>query len=100
MMKRVISVLRDARHGGTVVFVPQENAGETSREHPYIDLRYRFADGRARLCFPDLVVGILNRLAQLHGAPDRRRTGPVGWREFEATTDDEIATYSGSCSGY
>jgi hypothetical protein len=38
------------------------------------------------------VVGILNRLAQLHGAPNQRRPGPVGWREFEAATDDEIAT--------
>jgi hypothetical protein len=92
MMKRVISVLRDARHGGTVIFIPLENSGEPSREHPYIDLRYRFADDRARLCFPDLVVGILNRLAQLYGASDRRRPGPVGWREFEATTDEEIET--------
>src|SRR5215207_4580057 len=41
MMKRVISVLRDARHGGTVIFVPPENAGEPSREDPYIDLKYR-----------------------------------------------------------
>ena len=93
MMKRVVSVLRDARHGGTVIFVsPSENAGELPREHPYIDLRYRFADARARLGFPDLVVGILNRLAQLHGAPERRKPGLVGWREFETTTDDEIAT--------
>jgi hypothetical protein len=90
MMKRVISVLRDARHGGTVIFVPTENAGEPSRQDPYIDLRYRFADGRARLSFPDLIVGILNRLAQLYGASDRRRPGPVGWREFEATTDAQI----------
>jgi hypothetical protein len=34
MMKRVISVLRDARHGGTVIFVPVENAGEPSSEDP------------------------------------------------------------------
>jgi hypothetical protein len=92
MMKRVISVLRDARHGGTVIFVPSENAGEPSRVDPYIDLRYRFAEGRARLSFPDLVVGILNRLAQLHGASNRRGPGPVGWREFETTTDAQIET--------
>jgi hypothetical protein len=93
MMKRVISVLRDARHGGTVIFVPQENAGEPSSQHPYIDLRYPFADDRARQCFPDLVVGILNRLAQLYGASDHEQEpGAVGWEEFEATTDDEIET--------
>ena len=90
MMKRVISVLRDARHGGTVIFVAPENAGEPSHEAPYIDLKYRFADNRARLFFPDLIVDILNRLAQLYGAPDGRGPGPVGWREFEATTDEEM----------
>ncbi len=92
MMKRVISVLRDARHGGTVIFVPPENAGEPSSEHPYIDLRYRFADSRARLRFPDLIVDILNRLAQLYGTADQQEPEAVGWEEFEATTDDEIAT--------
>jgi hypothetical protein len=92
MMKRVISVLRDARHGGTVIFVPLENTGDLSREHPYIDLRYRFADVRARLSFPDLVVDILNRLAQLYGTADKQKPGIVDWEEFEATTDDEIAT--------
>jgi hypothetical protein len=92
MMKRVISVVRDAHHGGTVIFVPPENAGEPSSEHPYIDLRYPFADDRARLSFPDLVVGILNRLAQLYGTADQQEPESVGWREFEATTDDEIET--------
>src|ERR671914_943943 len=92
MMKRVISVVRDARHGGTVVFVPTDNAGEHSSEHPYIDLRYPFADDRARLCFPDLIVDILNRLAQLYGTTDQQEPGAVGWEEFEATTVAQIET--------
>jgi hypothetical protein len=91
MMKRVVSVLRDARHGGTVVFVPPMDDGEPSREHPYIDLRYPFAGGRARHFFPDLIVDILNRLAQLYGSAEQE-PGVVGWEEFEATTDDEIET--------
>jgi len=93
MMKRVISVVRDARHGGTVIFVPPENAGELSSEDHYIDLRYRFADGPARLSFPHLVVDILNRLAQLYGTADHEQESRVvGWEEFEATNDDEMAT--------
>jgi hypothetical protein len=92
MMKRVISVLRDARHGGTVLFVPSGSAKEPSREHPYIDLRYPFEDGPARLSFPDLIVDILNRLAQLYGTVDQDGPKAVGWREFEGTTDDEIET--------
>jgi hypothetical protein len=93
MMKRVISVLRDARHGGTVIFIPLENAGEPSSEDHYIDLRYPFADGRSRLSFPGLVVDILNRLAQLYGTADgEQEPRVVGWEEFEATIDDEIET--------
>src|ERR671917_708495 len=93
MMKRVISVLRDARHGGTVIFVPTESVGEPSGEDPYIELRFRFADEPARRSFPDLVVDILNRLAQLYGTADHgQEPRVVGWEEFEATADDEIAT--------
>jgi hypothetical protein len=93
MMRRVVSVLRDARHGGTVVFIPQENTDESSSEHPYIDLTYRFADGPARLCFPDLIVDILNRLARLYGSADHEQEPKaVGWEEFEATTDAQIET--------
>src|SRR5215208_2361179 len=71
---------------------PPGERREPSHEHPYIDLKYQFADSRARLSFPDLIVAILNRLAQLYGTSNRRRPGPVGWLEFEATSDDEIAT--------
>jgi hypothetical protein len=93
MMKRVISVLRDARHGGTVLFVPAGTGGEPSHELPYIDLRYPFADARARLSFPDLIVEILDRLAWLYGTADHRHEPrAVGWLEFEDTTDDAIET--------
>ncbi len=93
MMKRVISVLREARHGGTIIFIPSENAAEHSQEYPYIDPGYRFAEDRARFSFPDLIVDILNRLARLHGASDHEREPTaVGWEEFEGTTDTEIET--------
>lgn len=94
MMRRVISVLREVRHGGTILLVPSEDAAEPSPEHPYIDLGYRFADDdRVRLFFPDLIVDILNRLAKLYGdAGHEREPGAVGWEEFEATTDTEIET--------
>lgn len=91
MLKRVVSIVSDARHGGTVVFVPSEEAGELFGENPYIDIKYPFAEGRPRHRFRDLIVGILNRLAQLHSTDDHTPE-PVGWEEFEKTTDPEIAT--------
>src|SRR5215216_1690891 len=83
---------RGARHGGTVLFIPPQDAAEPSREQPYIDLRYPFAAGRARIGFPDLIVDILDRLARLHGSADQDEPRAVGWPEFETTTDEEIET--------
>src|SRR3954466_11145075 len=67
MMKRVIAVLRDARHGGTIVFVPVEDAEGLPADEPYIDVKYKFENAQPHRSFPDLVVDILNRLAQIHG---------------------------------
>src|SRR4051812_43575217 len=91
MMKRVIAVLRDARHGGTIVFVPVENAEGLCTDDPYIDVKYKFENAQPHRSFPDLVVDILNRLAQIYRRGTRRRES-IGWREFEMTTDDQLAT--------
>jgi hypothetical protein len=92
MLKRVIAILRDAGHGGTIVFVPTGNAAQPSAKDALIDLRYGLAAGAPRMSFTNLLVDILNRLAQLQGALGERGPMPVGWREFEAATDDELAT--------
>jgi hypothetical protein len=92
MLKRVLSLLREARHGGTIVFFPLDDGGTSWDEEHYIDLRYKFAPGPPRLCFPDLIVDILNRLAQRYGGSDQHRPGMVSWQEFETTTDEELIT--------
>lgn len=89
MMKRVISLLREARHGGTIIFVPMECAAPSAGE-AFIDLKHRFAKPLRR-SFLDVVISILSRLAQVHGAGPRPND-LVGWREFETTPDDELAT--------
>lgn len=88
-MKRVLSLLRVARHGGTIIFLPDEKVEVLRTAEPCIDLKYRFHDQHPQQSFLDLIVEILNRLAQLYGA--EQRTGrPVGWEEFEATTDHQL----------
>ena len=89
MTKRVIALLREARHGATLVFVPNESVGGLEAVDPYIDLKYRFQPASTQRSYADLVVSILNRLATIHGA-GRRGREPVGWREFESTADDEL----------
>lgn len=92
MLKRVIAILRDGRHGGTILFIPQEGLVEPASADALIELRYRLASSGPRLSFPDLLVDILNRLAQIYGDADSGLAVTVGWREFETTTDDKIAT--------
>jgi hypothetical protein len=90
MMKRVIALLREARHGGTIIFVPMEAARDLCTADPYIDLKYAFEAAPAPRSFVDLVVSILNRVAAVHGV-SHRPGKPVGWQEFETTPDDELA---------
>jgi hypothetical protein len=92
MMKRVIALVRDARHGGTIIFLPVEHVDTLLIDDPYIDIKYQFAEGATRRSFPYLVVAILNRLAQFYGTSDPLRHEAVSWREFEAATDDVIET--------
>ena len=91
MVKRVIAEIRRARHGGTLIFVPDKNVAASRSEEPFIDLKYRFQAGQPQHSFPDLVVDILNRVAQRYGAEGHAGV-PVGWAEFESTTDDRLDT--------
>jgi hypothetical protein len=88
----VISVLRDAHHGGTVIFVPPELTEEFSDENRYVAFRHTFADGESRRRFRATIVGVMNRLARIHGkgdAPSYPRA--VGWEEYQRTDDQTIA---------
>ena len=91
--RRVISVMRAAHHGGTVLLVPPELTDELSEENPYVSLKYPFPPGDSRRRFRSLLVGVMNRLAEVHGrgdAPYYPRS--VGWEEYSASTDPVIAT--------
>jgi hypothetical protein len=90
MMKRVISMMRDAHHGGTIIFLPAEVVGDLS-VGDFINVKYQFINSPS-LSFPDLIVDILNRLARVHGALDQSSSKSIGWQQFETSTDDGLAT--------
>ena len=90
MMKRVVSVVRDAHHGGTILFVPPGLAAGLAGENPYLDIKYPFAEGESRWRYRDLIVGMLERLSRLHATSDGSDPEPAGWAEFETTDDGEL----------
>ncbi|MEW6636483.1 MAG: putative sensor domain DACNV-containing protein [Actinomycetota bacterium] len=91
MVKRLVSTVRGARHGGTIVIVPPHRAeGILSGDH--IALKHAFADGEPRRRFRTLIVAIMNRLAQAHGRGEEASyPRAVGWREYVESEDRRLA---------
>lgn len=89
-VRRIISVMRATGHGGTVVFVPEELTGEFSGENRYVAFKHRFPEGEPRRRFRTLIVGVMNRLAEAHGAGEACQRA-VGWEEYAASADEEVA---------
>ena len=91
-VRRIISVMRQSHHGGTLLFIPEELTEEFSRHNPYVSFKHCFPEGAARRRFRTLIVDVMNRLAEIHGrdgAPSYPRT--VGWEEYRSTTDEATA---------
>ncbi len=88
-IKRLISALRSAHHGATIVFLPAEFATELGDANRYIDLKYRFREGEPRNRFRTLVVNIMNRVAELYAGSKET----VGWLEYALSNDENLAAF-------
>jgi hypothetical protein len=82
VLRRILATVRAARHGGTLIILPESRAPEVIKGR-YVSLKYAFADEAPRRRILDLTVGIMNELARFHGR--RRANATVGWDEYEAT---------------
>lgn len=85
-IKRLISALRSAHHGATILLLPMEMSDEMGDLNRFIDLKYRFDEGEPRRRFPTLVARIMNRVAELNAG----KTEPVGWTEYALSNDETL----------
>ncbi|WP_166173015.1 putative sensor domain DACNV-containing protein [Rubrobacter tropicus] len=91
MFRRLVSTVRDARHGGTIIIVPPERADEVLAGRR-VSLKHAFVDGEPRRRFRTLIVRIMNRLAQSHGRGEEAAyPRAVGWEEYVWSEDRELA---------
>jgi hypothetical protein len=88
-IKRLISALRSAHHGATILMLPPEMAEADTAVERYITLKYRFEHGEPRQRFLTLVTRIMNRVAELHAGAIE----PVGWAEYALSTDEGLAAF-------
>ncbi len=78
---RIIGRVRSNRHGGTLIFIPDELKEKFLSENPYIKFKYRFVDEEPCRRFRTLIVKMANALAEFHGSPENQEK-EVGWAQY------------------
>lgn len=86
MVRRMLSLVRNAHHGGTLIYLPPARAAEFCGQNPYLTLKYTFADEEPRQRVRTLTVRLMNALAEAYG--QRKLNEPtVGWNEYMTSRD-------------
>jgi hypothetical protein len=87
---RIISLIRNSRHGGMLVYLPEEMSRDSSAIDRHISLKYQFREEEPRLRLLTLILKIMSTFAELHGDP-QNPAKVVGWREYISGRSEEIA---------
>ncbi|MCM2357669.1 MAG: DNA integrity scanning protein DisA nucleotide-binding domain protein [Geobacteraceae bacterium] len=90
VVRRIISVIRNAHHGGTLVYLPPEMSQEILAENRYMTIKYQFREEEPRQRFRTLMLRIMSTLAERHGEPDDHGR-VIGWREYVTNRSEAIA---------
>ena len=88
---RILGRIRSNRHGGTLIFIPEERKDEFLSDNPYVRIRYRFADEEPCRRFRTLIVKIADALAEFHGSLENPQR-EVGWKEYLADKNQTLSS--------
>jgi len=86
---RLISAIRNGRHGGSIVFVPGRMAQRPATLDRYVRVKYRFSASASQRRFYDLLLRLMNALAESEGeihGPGR----VVRWNEYATSVDPSV----------
>jgi hypothetical protein len=90
VVRRIISLIRNSRHGGMLVYLPTEMSRDVPAMNRHITLKYQFLEEEPRQRFLTLIVRIMNTFAELHGeSEDSAKL--VGWPEYVNSQSESIA---------
>lgn len=84
LLRRTLATVRAARHGGTLIVVPQHRAPAVLGEGRYLSLKYAFVGEEPRWRISTLITEIMNEFAKAHA--HRSAGDPLGWNEYEVSS--------------
>jgi len=89
VIKRIISGIRNRKHGGTIIIFPRSLIQTISSPNPHIFMKYILRNEEPVRRLRSLIVDIINELAReygAHGNPER----VVGWAEYVACNNERL----------
>lgn len=89
-VKRLISTIQDARHGGTIVFIPHERASFWTHETAPIRLKYAFQESQSRRRYRALMLAIMAELVRV-GQQLEPRPKTIDFRHYQRSQAGAIA---------
>jgi hypothetical protein len=90
VVRRIISLIRNSRHGGTLVYLPPAMDREILGENRYMTIKYQFCEEEPRQRFRILMLRIMSTLAELYGDPEKPDRA-IGWQEYVSCQDEALA---------
>jgi hypothetical protein len=88
VMRRVISQVRNARHGGMVIIIADPNWNKLVCSNGPISPKYWIEDSKARRRYRELLFAVVRTLSEI-GAEHGLAT--VGWEQYQQLKDDRLA---------
>jgi hypothetical protein len=89
VVKRIISSIRNMKHGGTIVFFPPSMVQMIISPNPYVFIKYMFREEESVRRLRRLTIGIMNELAKHYGSSGGS-SKVVGWVEYVAATNKTL----------
>jgi len=89
VIKRIISSIRNMKHGGSIISFPRSLIQMITSPNPYVFIKYIFRDEEPVRRLRWLTISILNELARHYGASGEHGK-VVGWSEYIAATSKTL----------
>jgi hypothetical protein len=89
MVRRFLAAMVSAHHGGTVIMLPHETAGDAVSGSGPLRMKYAFSDGEPRRRYRKLILGLMCAIARAGGSAG---VASVDGDTYASLRDHELST--------